>query len=127
VQGSDLNQRMLLTKPGQNGGQKCAAPFTVSGDHEPSPLALRGFLSLFSRQFSGHECSAPAKKKNPASFGKLDPSRVPREQLESELILQLADLLAQCGLRDMKPIRGPSQARLLGDSNKIAKVTQLHS
>ena len=74
-----------------------------------------------------YKCTAPAKKENPASLGKLDPPRIPREQLESKLILQLANLLAQCRLRDMKPIRRPPQTRLLGDSNKVAKVTQLHS
>src|ERR1700736_931154 len=118
---------MLLTKPGQNGGQKCEAPFTVSGDHEPSPLSLRGFLGLFSRQFRGHQRTAPPKKKNPARFGKLDASRIPRKQLESELIFQFANLFAQCGLRDMKPMSRPSQARFLSDSNKIAEMTQLHS
>src|SRR5260221_10926403 len=114
---------MLLTKPGQNGGQKCDAPFTVSGDYEPSPLSFRGFLGLFSRQISGHQRPAPSKKKNPASFGKLDPSRMPRKQLQSELIFQFANLFAQCGLRDMKPMSGPSQARFLSDSNKIAEMT----
>jgi hypothetical protein len=78
---------------------------------------------LFSRQFGGHQRTAPPQKKNPAGFGKLDPSRIPRKKLEPELIFQLADLFAQCGLRDMKPMSCPPQARLLGDSNKIAKVT----
>jgi hypothetical protein len=117
---------MLLTKPGQNGGQKCDATFTVRGDHEPSPLSLRDFLGLLSRQFSSHQCTAPSKKKNPASFGKLDPSRIPGKQLQSELIFQFANLFAQCRLRDMKPMSRPSQARFLSDSNKISKVTQLH-
>jgi hypothetical protein len=84
-------------------------------------------LGLFSRRFSGNQCTAAPKKKNPASFGKLDPSRIPRKQLESELIFQLANLFAQCGLRDMKPMSRPPQAGFLGDSNKIAKVTQLHN
>jgi hypothetical protein len=49
---------------------------------------LRGFLGLF----SSRKCSAPSNKKDPASFGKLDPSRIPRKQLDSELIFQIADL-----------------------------------
>src|SRR5215469_14825290 len=96
-------------------------------DHEPSSFSLRGFPGLFSRLFSSRKCSAPSNKKDPASFGKLDPSRIPRKQLDSELIFQIADLFAQCGLRDMKPMSRPPQARFLGDSNKIAEMTQLHS
>jgi hypothetical protein len=82
---------------------------------------------MFSRLFNGNKHSAPSGEKSPAGFRKLNPSRIPRKQLESELIFQIADLLAQCRLRDMKPVSRPSEARFLGDRNKIAEVTQLHS
>ena len=87
----------------------------------------RGFLGPFSRLLSGYKHSAPCNEKDPAGFRKLDPSRIPLKQLEPEFIFQIAYLLAQCGLRDMKPVSCPPQARFLGDPNKIAKVTQLHS
>jgi hypothetical protein len=65
-------------------------------------------LGRFGRLFNGHERTAPPKKKNPAGFGKFDPSGIPRKQLDSKFILQIADLLAQRGLRDMKPVSRPS-------------------
>jgi hypothetical protein len=82
---------------------------------------------MFSRLFNGNKHSAPCNEEGPAGFGKLHPSRIPREQLEAELIFQIADLLAQCGLRDMKAVSCSPQARFFGDRNKIAKVPQFHS
>jgi hypothetical protein len=78
-------------------------------------------------QNAGGIGTAPSNEKDPASFRKLNSSRIPRKQLEPEFIFQIAYLLAQCGLRDMKPVSWPPQARLLGDRNKIAEVTQIHS
>ena len=89
-------------------------------------VPFRLFLGLFSRLVSGQKHSAPCDEEGPASFGKLDASRIPRKQLQPEFFLQIADLLAQCGLRNMKPVSGPPQARFLGDRNKIAEVAQLH-
>jgi hypothetical protein len=80
-------------------------------------------LSLFSCLFSGHQHSAPSSQKGAPGFGQLDPSRISLKQLESELIFQIADLLAQCGLRDMEPVSRAAQAQFLGHSNKIAEVT----
>jgi hypothetical protein len=83
-------------------------------------------LGLFSREFNGHERSAPANEEGAAGFGKFDSSGIPRKQLDSKFILQIADLLAQRGLRDMKPVSRSAYAQFLGDSNKIAEMTQLH-
>jgi hypothetical protein len=84
-------------------------------------------LGPFSRLLSGYQHSAPTNEKDPAGFRKLNPSGIPRKQLEPKFIFQIADLLTQCGLRDMKPVSCPPKARFLGDRNKIAEVTQLHS
>jgi hypothetical protein len=84
-------------------------------------------LGLFGRLLNGHERSAPANEKGAAGFGKFDSSGIPRKQLDSKFILQIADLLAQRGLRDMQPVSRPSYAQFLGDSNKITEMTQLHN
>jgi hypothetical protein len=82
----------------------------ISRDESPSALEL---FPLESADFSGYQHSAPSNEKDPASFRKLDPSRIPRKQLKTELIFQIAYLLAQCGLRDVEPVSCPPQARFL--------------
>jgi hypothetical protein len=100
---------------------------TDSDDYKAAPGSFCGLLGLFGRLLNGHKRSAAANEEGAAGFGKFDPSGIPRKQLDSKFILQIADLLAQRGLREMKPVSRPSYAQFLGDSNKIAEMAQLHN
>jgi hypothetical protein len=66
-------------------------------------------------------------KKGSAGFGGFDSSRIPHKQLDPEFIFQIADLLAQRGLRVMKAVSCPAQAQFLSDGDKIADVTTLRA
>lgn len=48
------------------------------------------------------------------------------EQRDAELLLELADLLAEGRLRDAQPGGGAPEMQLLGDGGEIAEVAQFH-
>ncbi|MDT7648582.1 MAG: hypothetical protein QOC75_5582 [Pseudonocardiales bacterium] len=49
------------------------------------------------------------------------------EQLDAELALQPADLLADRGLNDGQPLGGPPEVQLLGHRDEVAQLPQLHA
>src|SRR5262249_31951958 len=64
---------------------------------------------------------------NPPCLGKLDLTLTPIEQLHAELDLQIADLLTEWRLANVKSIRGAQKIQLFPYSNKITKMSKLHS
>ena len=59
-------------------------------------------------------------EKGPARRGQLDPARTAGQQLSPDLVLQIADLPAERGLRRMQPPLGRNrQVRFFGDGHEI--------
>jgi hypothetical protein len=50
----------------------------------------------------------------------------PREDLETDLLLELRHLLAHRRLRDVQPLRGAREAALAGYGEGIADLAELH-
>jgi hypothetical protein len=67
-------------------------------------------------------------EKGTASSSQLHATRATTQQLDPNLILQIADLPAQRRLRSMQaPFGRQRQAARLGDRDEVSKMTQLHS
>jgi hypothetical protein len=66
------------------------------------------------------------KKQSFAGFGKNDRARQSIEQLLVQFLFQLMDLLTERRLRDMFALRRVGEATLLGNSDKISELMNLH-
>ena len=90
-----------------------------SGDAGPGqPGTLRGSVERAQRQRClFEEC--------PAGGGERDLPAVAHEQVGAEDALQIADLVAQRGLRDVEARRCPAEVQLLRDSKEIAQQPRL--
>ena len=76
-----------------------------------------GFVSRFTRE--GKELTALRCEDEPTSRAFVERG--------TKSLPQLPDLNVEGRLRNMKPMGRPPQAQFLGNSNKIAEMTQLHS
>jgi hypothetical protein len=52
----------------------------------------------------------------------LNPPARPLQQREPELVLERPDLLAERRLRDVQPLRGAAEVKLLRDGHEVAKL-----
>src|SRR6202049_4698471 len=85
-----------------------------------SPRRLRSRLRLSQRQ-------PGVVEKGLAGGGQLDAAHAAADQLDADLIFEIADLAAEGRLRGVQPRLGcERQAALLGNLDKIAKVPKLH-
>ncbi len=58
--------------------------------------------------------------------GQLDLALVAQQQRRADLLLELADLLAQRRLGHVQALRGTAEVQLLGDGDEVAQVAELH-
>src|SRR5690606_20783949 len=65
-------------------------------------------------------------REHAARLRELDLSSHTVEQGHGQLILKLAQLMRQGGLRNVERLRGPRDVLLPGDLEKIAKLTDFH-
>jgi len=61
-----------------------------------------------------------------ARFRQFDAARLAPEQLRAERSLEQLDLLAQRGLLNAEPRRGPGDVQFLGDDEKVAEEAEVH-
>ena len=66
-------------------------------------------------------------QKSLALYCDFDAPAVALQELEPELALKPANLLAQCWLRDEQALRSSGEVELLRDHDKIVKIAQLHA
>ena len=50
---------------------------------------------------------------------------IAHKELSAELILELADLLGECGLADVEPFRCPAEVELIGHRYEVAHEAQV--
>ena len=74
-----------------------------------------------------HQRQAGVVEKGFARGGQLDAVNAARQQLDPDLIFQVADLPAERRLRGVQPALGRlGEAAHFGDGNEIAKMSELH-
>ena len=61
-----------------------------------------------------------------ARDGELDAARAAVEELDPELLLESAHLLAYGGLRDVQPIGGAAEVQFLGDGDEVPQMPELN-
>ena len=67
-------------------------------------------------------------QKDPTRGGQLDAASTANHQLSADLVLQVPDLTTEGRLRRVEPPLGShGETPLLGDSDEIPKMPQLHS
>ena len=89
---------------------------------------LRGAARRFASRLDLGQRQPCMVEKGPAGGGQFDAVRAAAQQLDADLVFEIADLAAQRRLRRVQPFLGRErQAALLGDRDEIAKVPQLHS
>src|SRR3954451_9931147 len=66
-------------------------------------------------------------EQRPSGDGEHDAARRAVEQPHAELLLELADLLADRGLGDVEAIRRTAEVQLLRDRDEVPQVTEFHA
>ena len=88
---------------------------------------LRGPARRFDRGVDLHQRQPGVVEKGLAGSGQLDAVHAARQQLDADLMFEVADLPAQRGLRGVQPsLSGLGEASRLGDGDEIAKMPELH-
>jgi hypothetical protein len=59
-------------------------------------------------------------------MGKQHPALAPVEKPDPQFFLQLTNLIAERGLRNVHSLGGPSKVEFFGDGDKVTKVSQFH-
>ncbi len=62
-----------------------------------------------------------------ARLGRRDTTGMAEEQIDSELLLELADLQPQGRLRHVQPVRGLGDAPGFVDAEEIPQLTEIHA
>jgi hypothetical protein len=121
-----LHARMLGMKPAQGRRQQQVHGRADIADADPADLAAPdptrpgdGLLQLGDqgRRLGLEKLAGLGQAQRPAAAF---------QQLQAQLVLQLADLLAQRRLGDMQAQGGAAEIQLLGHRQEVAEMTQLH-
>jgi hypothetical protein len=95
-------------------------------DREATDLAAAGALRDTLRSLGLRENLAGVLEKRAACGCELDAALRPVEEGDPELLLELANLLAEWGLRDLDPRGGATEVQFLRDGEEVAEVPELH-
>ena len=89
------------------------------------PVRSRRARTAAAERASRPEHGAGAVDEHSANRRRRDPLRVALEQSQPGQLLCLGELLAQCWLADVKPMRGAAHRALLGECHERAKDPHL--
>ena len=95
--------------------------------HEPYPQAARPDAGRLSGGVYRPFHPVGALQQRAPGLGQLYVASPPLEEPGPELILQLADALAEGGLRYLQAPSGASEAPLLGHRDEVGEVPEVHS
>ena len=84
-----------------------------------APRLARGVLDR------GEDLARADEERRPGG-GQLDLALVAQQQRRADLLLELADLLAQRRLGHVQALRRAAEVQLLGDGDEVAQVSELH-
>ena len=62
-----------------------------------------------------------------AGLGRLDAARMAHQECNAQIFLELADLHAKRGLRDVKLLGGARHVAGLDHADEVLKLTQVHA
>ena len=96
-------------------------------EHVIDDAARLGFdgVEILHRQMPGED-AAYVREKRGSGYGEPHTAREAFEQLNAELVLELADLLADGRPRDVQASRGTAEVDLFGRRHEVPKVSQFH-
>jgi len=118
--------RRLLAERAQQLGHEAIHRRADEPHRQPAHLAALDAPRLAGGVLDGLEDLARPHEERGARRGQLDLALVAREQLRADLLLELADLLAERRLGHVQPLRRAAEVQLLGDGHEVAKVSEFH-
>ena len=113
-------------KARSSSGTKLYIARADEADRQPADLAALDAPRLARRVLDGVEDLARAHEERRPGRGQLDLALVAQQQLRADLLLELADLLAQRRLGHVQALRRAAEVQLLGDGDEVAQVSELH-
>src|SRR5438477_8065823 len=98
-----------------------------SADHRESTTSAGGrSLHRLDRVGRGRKQSSCFFQKDAARMRQLDVTITALQQRDAQFLLEHPDLLAQGWLGNVNAPRRPRKVKLLGDSDEIAQLTEVH-
>ena len=116
----------LLAERAQQLGHERVHRRADEADRQPPDLAALHPPRLARGVLDGVEDLARAHEERRAGRGQLDLALVAQQQRRADLLLELADLLAQRRLGHVQALRRAAEVQLLGDGDEVAQVAELH-
>ena len=95
-------------------------------DRQPADLAALDAPGLARRVLDRVEDLPRPDQERLAGRGQLDLALVAQQQRRADLLLELADLLAQRRLGHVQALGRAAEVQLLGDDDEVAQVAELH-
>ena len=132
LHGRALDQLQLHVRIGQSvvadraGHERMERGGRGEADADDAGFALRGTARAAQRVVGQSQDRARIRQQALACLGQCHAMGQPVEQSRTDFRLELPDLLAERRLADPEPDRGAREMQLLGDSQEIAEVAQLH-
>src|SRR5262249_32641717 len=116
----------LSAEAAQNRGQGGVGGGAGKPDAQKARRPLRGTAGGPGDPPGRRGCAASLFQNRPSRVGQLHTPPGAIEQPDSELVFELANLLAQRRLCDMQSCGSAAEMQFLGNRNEIAEVSQLH-
>ena len=119
--------RRLVAKGPQQLGHERVHRRADEADRQPADLAALDAPGLAGRVLDRVEDVARALEEVRAGRGQLDLALVAQQQRRADLLLELADLLAQRRLGHVQPLRRAAEVQLFRDDDEVAQMAELHA
>jgi hypothetical protein len=122
----DADVRMPGQEDRENSLQNPALRRWTAADRQAPYLAASGLVGNLHGVLCIPEDLTSLVEEEPAGFSERDRSPISSKQLDTQLPLEVLDLVREWGLRDVKPRGCSTEMQLLGDRDEIAEVAKLH-
>jgi hypothetical protein len=125
LRGVDLDAGMELAQPREQRGPQLMAGRGRAPEPQRAEHAAARARRARERCVDRLQRGSAVGQQPPARLGELHVARRADEQLDAELVLELADRRAQRRRGHVQAIGRPREVQLLGDRDEIAQVAQL--
>jgi hypothetical protein len=112
-----------LAEHGGQRGEHGGADEADAEEAEVSVADAAGFGEVFLNVAQG---AAGAIEEDFAGGGEFDRARGSEEERVAEDLFELADLLREWGLREVKAIRGAAEVEFFGDGDEVAEMAEFY-
>ena len=118
--------RRVVAERAQQLGHERVHRRADEADRQPADLAALDAPGLARCVLDRVEDLPRPDEERLAGGRQLDPALVAQQQRRPDLLLELADLLAQRRLRHVQALGRAAEVQLLGDDDEVAQVAELH-